>query len=101
MKKKRRVRLREKMKLDVKKFSLAASLTLGAIYIVCIVIILLFPAFALQLLGWLLHLVNVDKFLGGVQITFGAAVLGLVQVLIYAFLAALLGAWLHNKFLKR
>mgnify|MGYP001589929270 CR=1 FL=1 len=89
------------MKLDIKKFSLAAAVTMGAIYIICLVFVLLFPSVALQLLGWLVHLVNVDKFAGDVQITFLGFVLGLVQVLVYTYLAALLGAWLHNKFMKR
>ena len=89
------------MKLDIKKFSLAVAVTMGAIYIICLVFVLLFPSVALQLLGWLVHLVNVDKFAGDVQITFLGFVLGLVQVLVYTYLAALLGAWLHNKFMKR
>ena len=88
------------MKLNTQKFSLAAALTMGAIYVVCLVLVLLWPDFTLQLLGWLVHIVNVDKFAGDVQITFVGFVFGLLQVLVYTYLVALLGAWLHNKFLR-
>ena len=57
------------MKLDIQKFSLAAALTMGVIYAVCAVFVALWPDFAMQLFGWLVHLVNVDKFSGDVQIT--------------------------------
>ena len=88
------------MKLDTSKFSLAAASTMGIVYTVCAVFVALWPNFALQLFGWLIHLVNVDKFAGDVQITVVGFIFGLLQVVIYTYVGALVFAWLHNKFLK-
>ena len=89
------------MKLDVNKFSLAAAGTMGIVYVVCAVFVILWPNFALQLFGWLVHLVNVDKFAGDVQITVFGFIIGLLQAMVYTYIGALVFAWLHNKFMKR
>ena len=81
-------------------FALAAGGVMGAIYIVCAVFVALWPALALQLLGWLVHLVNVEKFAGDMAITLGGFLAGLMQVVIYTYIGAWLVAWLHNKFCK-
>ncbi len=88
-------------RLDVKKFSLALAVTMGLVYIVCAIFVALRPNFALQLFGWLVHLVNVDKFAGDVSITFSGFVIGLLQILIYTYVSALIFALLHNKFVKK
>mgnify|MGYP001604614428 CR=1 FL=1 len=88
-------------KLNANKFSLAVALTMGIIYVVCAVFVTLWPDFSLQLFGWLVHLVNVDKFAGDVQITALGFIIGLVQALVYAYIGAWVFAWLHDKFLKR
>ena len=91
----------DKMKLDVNKFALAAAGAMGIVYVVCAAFVVLWPDFALQLLGWLVHLVNVDKFAGDVQITALGFVFGLLQAVAYTYAGAWVFAWLHNKFLKR
>ena len=85
------------MKLDIQKFSLAAALTMGVIYAVCAIFVALWPDFALQLFGWLAHLVNVS---GDVQITAIGFIFGLLLILVYSYVGALIFGWLHNKFLK-
>jgi len=42
------------MKLEVQKFSLALSVTMGIIYAVCAIFVTLWPDFSLQLFGWLI-----------------------------------------------
>lgn len=79
-------------------FALAAGGVMGGIYILCAIFVALWPGFALQLLGWLIHLVNVEKFAGDVDITLAGFILGLIQAVIYTYLGAWLVAWLHNKF---
>ncbi len=71
---------------------------MGLIYAVCAVFVALWPDFALRLLGWLVHLVNVDKFAGDVAITLGGFLAGLAQVVIYTYVGGWLIARLHNKF---
>jgi len=89
------------MKLEVQKFSLALAVTMGIIYVVCAAFVALWPDFALQLFGWLVHLVNVDKFAGDVQINVLGFIIGLAQAIIYTYIGALIFSWLHNKFLKK
>lgn len=79
-------------------FALAAAGVMGAIYIVCTIFVALWPDFALQLFGWLVHLVNVEKSAGDVAITPGGFLVGLAQTAIYTYGGAWLIAWLHNKF---
>ena len=88
------------MELDKNKFALAAAGTLGIVYVVCAVFVWLSPNFALKLFGWLVHLVNVDKFAGDVVITATGFIVGLVQILVYSYVGAWIFAWLHNRFMK-
>ena len=90
-----------KDKLNVKKFSLAIALTLSLIYVVCAIFVVLWPYFSLQLFGWLMHLVNVDKFAGDMQITAVGFIIGLVQMFVYTYVVALVFGWMHNKFMDK
>ena len=88
------------MQLDKNAFSLAAACVMGVVYIVCAAFVMLFPELSLQLFGWMVHLVNVDKFAGDVAITLGGFIIGFLQVVVYTFIGAYLFVWLHNRFLK-
>lgn len=89
------------MKLEVQKFSFALAVTMGIIYAVCAIFVALWPDFSLQLFGWLVHLVNADKFAGDVQITVVGFIIGLLQAMAYTYIGAIIFGWLHNKFMKR
>lgn len=84
--------------INTQGFALASAGVMGMIYILCAVFVALWPDFALQLLGWLVHLVNVEKFALDVAITFGGFLAGLVQAVLYTYIGAWILAWLHNKF---
>lgn len=88
------------MQLNAHKFSLAALVTMAATYIICAVFTLLLPDVALKFLGWMLHLVNVEKFAGGVEVTFGSFILGMLPLLFYSYFGTFLFAWLYNQFTK-
>lgn len=88
------------MELNKNKFTLAASYTVGILYAVCVVLVAVAPNFALKLLGGVAHLANVDKFAGDVQITLAGVGIGLIQVMIYSYIAAFLFSWLYNKLVK-
>ena len=79
-------------------FALASAGVMGVIYLLCVVFVSLWPDFSLRLLGWLVHLVNVEKFAGDVAITFGGLLAGLVQIVLYTYIGVWLIARLHNKF---
>ncbi len=88
------------MDLNIKKFSWAAANTMGLLYVVCAAFVALWPEFSLRLFGWLIHLVNVDKFAGDVQITVGGFIAGLVQAWVYTYIGAYIFGWLHNRSVK-
>ncbi len=89
------------MELDKNKFALAASGTMGIIYLVCAIFVSLWPEFSWKLFGWLVHLVNVDKFAGDVKVTLVGFIIGLLQILIYSYIVGYIFAWLHNKAIKK
>ncbi|MEK7567187.1 MAG: DUF5676 family membrane protein [Patescibacteria group bacterium] len=88
------------MELDKNKFSIAASATMGIVYVVCAVFVALWPDFTLKLFGWLAHLVNVDKFAGDVRITALGFTMGLLQAVVYTYVGAFIFVWLHNRSIK-
>ncbi|MDP3975214.1 MAG: DUF5676 family membrane protein [Candidatus Jorgensenbacteria bacterium] len=89
------------MELNKQKFALAAGGAMGIIYVVCALFVALWPEFSLQLFGWLVHLVNVDKFAGDVSMTFGGFIAGLLQAVAYTYVGFWLFAWLHNRSVKK
>lgn len=88
------------MELQKNKFAMAGAGVMGIVYVVCAIFVALWPDFAMRLFGWLVHLVNVDKFAGDVAITAGGFIIGLVQILVYTYVVAWLFAWLHNRSVK-
>ena len=86
------------MELNKQKFALAAAGTMGVAYLICAAFVALWADFGFQLLGWLVHVVNVDKFAGDVAMTFTGLIWGLVQAVIYTYIGAWLFGWLHNRF---
>ncbi|MBI2514842.1 hypothetical protein HYV91_01470 [Candidatus Wolfebacteria bacterium] len=88
------------MELNKQKLSLAATATMTITYIICGIFTALLPDVALKFLGWMVHLVNVEKFAGGVEVTLDSFILGLLPILFYTYLATYLFAWLYNKFIQ-
>lgn len=86
------------MKFAQNKFALSAAATWGIMYIACTIVVAPVPSFALKLLGWLAHLVNVDQF--ATEITVGGVLIGLGEVLVYSYIAAFIFAWLYNRLVK-
>ncbi|MBI4193172.1 MAG: hypothetical protein HY536_00920 [Candidatus Colwellbacteria bacterium] len=84
--------------INARGFALAAGGVMGAVYTVCAVFVALFPTFSLRLLGWLVHLVNVERFAKDVAITATSFLAGLAEVTVYSFVIAWLLARLHNQF---
>lgn len=85
------------MELNAKKFAFAAAATTAIVYAVCVAFVFAAPDLALKILGWVTHIVNVEKFAGDVEITAVGLIGGFAQVLIYAYIFAWLLAWFYNK----
>lgn len=88
------------MELNAKKFSLAAALTMGIVYAVCAAFTALAPELAVRFLGWMLHIVNVEKFAGGVEMTFGSVILGFLPILLYTYAGTWIFVSLYNRFVR-
>ena len=87
------------MELKKHQFSLAAATTFGIMYILCAGFTALWPGLAMQLLGWVAHIVNVDKFAGGVEVSLGGVAIGLLEIVVYSYVATYLFASLYNRFI--
>lgn len=88
------------MTFDVKKLALAAAITMAVVYVVCAVFVSLFPGVAVKFLGWMLHIVNIEKIAGDVQVTPVGVLAGLVQTVGYTYFGIYLFGWLYNRFVK-
>jgi len=89
------------MEFDKGKFSFAAALTVGIVYVVCALVVVAAPDVAFTLLGWIAHLVNVEKFAADVAVTATGFIGGLAQTVVYSYVIAWLFAWLYNWSVKR
>ena len=88
------------MSLNSQKFSLLAAAASGALYAVCSLFVALFPAASTKLTGWLFHLTDPELVYGAQRVTLTGFVGGLVEVVIYMFVASWLFAWGFNKSIK-
>ncbi|MBI4133804.1 MAG: hypothetical protein HY475_00100 [Candidatus Terrybacteria bacterium] len=82
------------MKLQEKSLALAAAVTMTVAYVVCTVFVALFPKFAVAILGWMLHLVDINA---DVSITFGSFIGGLLPLVFYSYVGAWVFAWIYNR----
>lgn len=85
------------MELNKQKFSLAAGGTMAIVSAICAAFVALWPEFAVQFFGWLVHLVNLEP----AKVTLGGAVIGIIQAFVYAYIFAWIFVSLHNWAIKR
>lgn len=87
------------MELNTKKFALAAAETGAVLYIACALLVAIAPDLAMTLLGWLAHVTNTETLARSVTMT--GVVYGLIQVVIYVYIAAYMFSWLYNRSVKQ
>lgn len=73
---------------------------MGVAYITCAVFTALFPDVALKFLGWMVHIVNVEKFASGMEVTLSSFFLGLLPIVFYTYGMSYIFAWLYNRSLE-
>ena len=73
---------------------------MGVAYITCTVFTALFPDVATKFLGWMVHIVNVEKFAGGMEVTLSSFFLGLLPIVFYTYVMSYLFVWLYNRSLE-
>lgn len=82
-------------KKDVNATGIAAGLTLGIISIICLVLVLIAPGFALTLFGSFMHGVDLSKIAITPSIS-GRTVLGLVVAVVGGYVIGVIFAAIYN-----
>lgn len=85
------------MQINTQKFALSAAETIGILYAVCTVFITIAPDFALQLIGWMAHIVNINALAGSMEITLVGLIIGFLQAVIYTYATVWIFAWIYNR----
>lgn len=88
------------MKFDTRALALAAASTTGIAYVLCTIFVALFPEASVRILGAMLHLLNLEQFIGEANVTLGGFLVGLLPLLLYAYFGAWLLGWLYNRVAK-
>lgn len=75
---------------------LAFALTAGVVYVVCAILVALWPQQSISFFGSWFHGVDLTKIAVAPQITIVSFVVGLISVIIFAYLVGALYAWAYN-----
>lgn len=86
-------------KKDINATGIALALTFAIISIVCLVLVLITPGFAINLFGSFMHGVDLTKIAITPTIE-GRTLLGLIVALAGGYLIGVIFAWIYNKFAK-
>lgn len=86
-------------KKDVNATGIALALTLGIISILCLVLVLIAPVFALNLFGSFMHGIDLSKIAVTPAIG-GRTLLGFIVALAGGYLIGVIFALIYNKFAK-
>ncbi len=75
----------------------ALSITSGIVYVICAVMVGLWPIQTIRFFSDWFHGIDLTMIAKVPAITFGMFVRGLIEVMIFAYLAGALYAWLYQK----
>lgn len=93
--------MQKNMEIHKRSFAGAAAITTGIAYLVCAIFVSIAPKAAIAMLGWLTHILDVDKFAGSVRITATGVAIGLLEAMVYAYIVAWIFAWIYASLEKR
>ena len=85
---------RQYLRINSRAIALSSAIVMGVGYIVCAIFVVVWPGFASQLFGWIFHLIDLDKFAGGMTITPVSVIVGFIQIVIYTYAGVFFVAWL-------
>ncbi len=88
------------MKSDKTTLANAFALTIGIIFIVCRLLVSLFPELSMQITRSWFHLIDLTK-ISGIDLSLGLFVLGLVSSVISAWIFGYILGWSIELFSKR
>ncbi|MEK6952104.1 MAG: DUF5676 family membrane protein [Nanoarchaeota archaeon] len=87
------------MKHDVNATGIALALTLGILSIVCLLLVLIAPSFALSLFGSFMHGIDLTKIAVTPSLS-GKTLLGLIVAVVGGYIIGAIFAAIYNKFAK-
>lgn len=88
------------MKLNATKLANAVAMAVFLLYVVCTLFVAIAPQFSMTILAGGMHLPGVASALGDVNVTLGGFLLGLIPLVIYAYVGAYLVTTLYNRSVK-
>ena len=88
------------MQLNTVKLANAAAIATFIFYVVCTLFVAVAPQFSMTILAGAMHLPDAADALGKVEVTLGGFLLGLIPLVIYAYVGAYLVATLYNRSIK-
>ena len=87
------------MELNVHKIALSVAITLAVVYTIGALIAAMFPGAMTSLFTWVIPVVNLAA-LGGISLTFGGYLLGLLTIAVVSYLVVWLFGAIHNGFTR-
>ncbi len=88
------------MQLNATKLANAAAITTLILYVVCTLFVAVAPQLSMTILTGAMHLPSAADALGEVNVTLGGFLLGLIPLVIYAYVGAYLIVTLYNRSMK-
>lgn len=89
-----------KMKLDAKAFANGSAIVVGALYIICVVLVAIAPDFFLRVTNSWIHAIDITK-IKNVRISSGSFFLGLISIVAVAWLVDYFLAVVYNSLVKK
>lgn len=88
------------MQLNATKLANAVTLTALVLYAACTLFVAVAPDAAMAIAAGMTHVPGLGSALGRVEVTLGGFLLGLIPLLVYAYVGAYLVAAVYNRSVK-
>lgn len=85
------------MQLNATKLANAVTLTVGILYVVCTLFVAVAPDASMAIAAGMMHIPALGDALGGVGVTLGGFLLGLIPLLVYVYIGTYLATALYNR----
>jgi len=83
-------------KLNEKKVAFSLAGTSGIIYIVCAVLIAIFPTGTMKAFGFLFHGIDISK-ISSASVSFTSTILGLIEIIALSLIVGYIFAIIYNR----
>lgn len=88
------------MQLNAAKLAGAVTAATLILYVVCTLFVALAPEASMAIAAGAMHIPGLGDALGDIEVTLGGFLLGLIPLLVYAYVGAYLVAVLYNRSIK-